>query len=64
MLLNRTASPVINDNGLGLVPAMGWNSWNKFACDVTEQNVLDAATTIKALKLDQFYKYINIDDCW
>jgi alpha-galactosidase len=43
---------------------MGWNSWNKFGCEVTEQNVIDAATTIKSLGLDEFYKYINIDDCW
>lgn len=21
-------------NGLGLVPPMGWNSWNKFACKI------------------------------
>ena len=21
------------DNGLGLVPQMGWNTWNKFACN-------------------------------
>ena len=43
---------------------MGWNSWNKFGCKVTEQNVIDAATTIKSLGLDKFYKYINVDDCW
>ena len=64
MLFNRTVSPVINDNGLGLVPAMGWNSWKKFGCEVTEQNVIDAVTTIKSLELDKFYKYINIYDCW
>jgi len=22
------------DNGLGLTPPMGWNSWNKFACNL------------------------------
>lgn len=21
------------DNGLGLTPPMGWNSWNKFGCN-------------------------------
>ena len=25
------------DNGLGLTPPMGWNSWNHFACNVDEQ---------------------------
>ena len=24
------------DNGLGKVPQMGWNTWNKFACDIQE----------------------------
>lgn len=22
------------DNGLGLTPQMGWNSWNKFGCNI------------------------------
>ncbi len=22
------------DNGLGLTPPMGWNSWNHFACNI------------------------------
>lgn len=22
------------DNGLGLTPQMGWNSWNHYACDI------------------------------
>jgi hypothetical protein len=24
------------ENGLALTPPMGWNSWNRFACHVTE----------------------------
>ena len=24
------------DNGLARTPPMGWNSWNKFACNVSE----------------------------
>ena len=24
------------DNGLGITPSMGWNSWNKFACNINE----------------------------
>jgi alpha-galactosidase len=23
------------DNGVALTPPMGWNSWNKFACNVS-----------------------------
>lgn len=22
------------DNGLGLTPPMGWNSWNKYGCNI------------------------------
>lgn len=22
------------DNGIGRVPQMGWNTWNKFGCDI------------------------------
>ncbi len=25
------------DNGLARTPPMGWNSWNKFACNVSEE---------------------------
>jgi len=31
------------DNGLGLTPQMGWNSWNKFACDVSETLIEETA---------------------
>jgi len=24
------------DNGLGLTPQMGWNSWNHFGCNISE----------------------------
>jgi alpha-galactosidase len=24
------------ENGLGRVPQMGWNTWNKFACNIDE----------------------------
>ena len=27
------------DNGLGKVPRMGWNTWNKFGCDISEKPV-------------------------
>ena len=25
------------DNGLGKTPQMGWNSWNKFGCNINEK---------------------------
>jgi alpha-galactosidase len=53
------------DNGLAKTPPMGWNSWNKFACDVSEsliREMADAAVT-SGMK-DAGYQYIVIDDCW
>jgi alpha-galactosidase len=58
-----TASP--NDNGLAQTPPMGWNSWNRFGCDVSEsliKSVADAMAT-SGLK-DSGYQYVVIDDCW
>ena len=52
-------------NGLGLTPPMGWNSWNKFACNINETLIKDTADQIIALGLDKLgYVYVNIDDCW
>ncbi|CAI4880383.1 AHL_G0017770.mRNA.1.CDS.1 [Saccharomyces cerevisiae] len=52
-------------NGLGLTPQMGWDSWNTFACDVSEQLLLDTADRISDLGLkDMGYKYVILDDCW
>jgi alpha-galactosidase len=47
------------------MPPMGWNSWNKFQCDVNEEiirRMADAMAT-NGMK-DAGYQYINIDDCW
>lgn len=53
------------NNGLGLTPPMGWNSWNKFGCDISEQVIKSAADKIVQLGLDKLgYKYVNVDDCW
>jgi len=53
------------DNGLARTPPMGWNSWNKFACDVREDLVRKAAQAmVKTGMKDAGYQYIVIDDCW
>ena len=40
-VLAETTQEVVNKapNGLALTPPMGWNSWNKFACNVNEQTM-------------------------
>ncbi len=51
--------------GLALTPPMGWNSWNRFACDVNEQLIRGIADAMVSSGLkDAGYQYINIDDCW
>ena len=52
-------------NGLALTPPMGWNSWNKFGCEVGEKVVRAAADAMSASGMrDAGYQYIVIDDCW
>ncbi|KAF9567826.1 glycoside hydrolase family 27 protein [Agrocybe pediades] len=53
------------NNGVAKVPPMGFNTWNRFACNINEQLIRDTATQMKNLGfLVAGYQYINIDDCW
>ena len=54
------------DNGLGLAPPMGWNSWNKFACDGLNEKVVRATadTIVSNGMKDAGYQYVLLDDCW
>src|SRR6202045_1688384 len=50
---------------LALTPPMGWNSWNKFACNVSEDLIKAMAdAVVKSGMKDAGYVYVNIDDCW
>lgn len=50
---------------LALTPPMGWNSWNRFACDVNEKLIRETADAMVASGMkDAGYVYINLDDCW
>jgi alpha-galactosidase len=51
--------------GLALAPPMGWNSWNKFGCNVSDETVRGMADAmVKSGMKDAGYQYIVIDDCW
>ena len=53
------------DNGLAKTPPMGWNSWNKFGCNVSEDLIRQAADALVSTGMkDAGYQYIVIDDCW
>jgi alpha-galactosidase len=52
-------------NGLAMTPPMGWNSWNKFGCNVNEKVVRETADAMVASGMrDAGYGYVVIDDCW
>src|SRR5438552_15975950 len=41
------------DNGLALTPPMGWTSWNRFGCTVTEDLVKSAADALVSSALKE-----------
>ena len=46
-------------------PPMGWNSWNYFHRNVTDQDVRNAADALVSSGMrDAGYIYVNIDDTW
>ena len=53
------------DNGVGRTPQMGWNSWNKYGCNISEEIILDTIDALNETGLIEYgYNYIIIDDCW
>jgi len=50
---------------LAKTPPMGWNSWNKFACDIDEKTIRQIADIMVSSGMrDAGYQYLVIDDCW
>jgi hypothetical protein len=44
----------------GKLPALGWNSWNAFKCDINSTKIMTAANQVVTLGLKAAgYKYIN-----
>lgn len=61
----QPSAPQYELAALAPTPPMGWNSWNKFACNVSEQLIRGMADAmVKSGMKDAGYKYIVIDDCW
>jgi alpha-galactosidase len=51
--------------GLAKTPPMGWNSWNKFSCNVSEKLIMQMADAMVTSGMkDAGYEYVVIDDCW
>ncbi|KAJ4497551.1 glycoside hydrolase [Lentinula lateritia] len=52
-------------NGVGRLPALGYNTWNAYGCNIDEDLVLEAAQLMVSLGLQTAgYEYVNIDDCY
>lgn len=46
-------------------PQMGWNSWNKFGGNISEDLIKGIADALVETGLrDAGYVYVNLDDCW
>jgi alpha-galactosidase len=44
---------------------MGWNTWNRYYCDINQTIIYTNTDSLIRLGLaDLGYKYVNIDDCW
>jgi alpha-galactosidase len=53
------------DDGLARTPPMGWNSWNRFGCNVSETLVREMADAMVGSGMrDAGYEYLVVDDCW
>ncbi|KAM0807623.1 putative Glycoside hydrolase family 27 protein [Seiridium cardinale] len=62
-LFVRSGSAV--NNGLASTPQMGWDNWNSFGCDVSEDLLQSSARLIVDYGLkDLGYQYVILDDCW
>lgn len=65
LILLIAKEAVCLNNGLALTPGMGWNTWNKFGCNISEEIVKSNARRLLDLGLDKIgYRYVNLDDCW
>jgi alpha-galactosidase len=53
------------NNGLARTPAMGYNTWNDYQCNVNENDVKACANALVNSGLAKLgYQYVNLDDCW
>jgi alpha-galactosidase len=64
-LLLPAAATAQKAPGLALTPPMGWNSWNRYGCQIDQKLIEQTADAMVSSGLrDAGYVYVNIDDCW
>ena len=65
VIITQAQQVPINTDDLAKTPPMGWNSWNKFQCNVDENLIRQTADAIVSSGMkDAGYQYVVIDDCW
>jgi len=63
--LSQSAQAQLTRDSLAQTPPMGWNSWNRFACNVSEDLIKSVADAMASNGMkDAGYQYVVIDDCW
>lgn len=56
---------IVIGEALALTPPMGWNSWNCFGPEITQERIAAAAVAMVTQGLVRHgWTYINIDDAW
>ena len=56
---------VLMHNELAVTPQMGWDNWNAYGCDVSEELLLGTGKRMVDIGLrDAGYYYVILDDCW
>ncbi|MDR3220316.1 MAG: glycoside hydrolase family 27 protein [Dysgonamonadaceae bacterium] len=61
----REKMPKLKAENLAKTPQLGWNSWNTFATNISEELVKGIADAFVSLGLkDAGYEYIVLDDGW
>ncbi|EIW78697.1 glycoside hydrolase family 27 protein [Coniophora puteana RWD-64-598 SS2] len=64
-LLVYASAAVALNNGVAKLPVLGFNTWNAYHCDISQELVLQQAQYMKTLGLlDAGYTQFNLDDCW
>jgi len=64
-LIGASSPRPVHDNGLARTPPMGWNSWNRFGCNVSAELIRGMADAMVSSGMkDAGYQYVVIDDCW
>lgn len=64
-LASSAAGSVLMHNALAATPQMGWDNWNAFGCDVSQNLLVGTAERMVEIGLrDAGYYYVILDDCW